>query len=193
MTFTIPAAQWLSIQFLNSSSYRVLTGTLLVILCARLWYAGYGNSPFLPESHAWKTFAYLVGMVVIVLLAFNSWNRPVAKITGQARTPLEVVEVILLVPAAEELIFRGILWSNVQRVSRAGGMIALIVTSLLFGVEHLGYWAQAGLPLPLDAYLHALSMVGAGVCFGWLRWGSRSLAVPIAIHMLANGVILLAQ
>jgi membrane protease YdiL (CAAX protease family) len=138
---------------------------------------------------------YLGGAVTLVLLAINIWNGPVSKITGQARSPVEVLDVILLVPIAEELIFRGMLWSVFERLSgnANGRIIALAVTSLLFGVEHLGYWAQAGLPLPPQAFLHALSMVGAGLCFGALRWRSRSIAVPAIVHMLANGAILLTQ
>jgi len=136
---------------------------------------------------------YLGGMVIVALLAVNIWDKPVAKITGQARSPFEVIDVIVLVPLAEELIFRGLLWSLLESIPGRGSIAALAATSLLFGVEHFGYWAQAGWPLPPEAVLHALSMVGAGLCFGAFRWKSRSLAVPAAIHMLANGAILLTQ
>ena len=47
------------------------------------------------------------------------------------------------------------------------------------------------LALPVEAYLHALSMVAAGICFGFFRQTSRSLTVPMMVHILAIGAILL--
>jgi hypothetical protein len=33
----------------------------------------------------------------------------------------------------------------------------------------------------------------AGAVFGWLRWKTRPLVVPVSVHALVNGVILLLQ
>jgi membrane protease YdiL (CAAX protease family) len=150
---------------------------------------------FLPPSLSWKVFCCLVGIVVFGLLIINIRNEPVSKITGQARSPFEVMDVIFLLPIAEELVFRGVIWSIFERLSKNGSwsVVTLVGTSLLFGVEHLGYWAQSNGVLPPDAIVHALLMVVAGACFGAFRLTSRSLAVPMVVHMLANGAILLTQ
>ena len=136
-----------------------------------------------------------MGVIILVLLVINTLNQPASKITGQARSPLEVVDVIVFGPIAEELIFRGVMWAIFERLSKNDhwGVIALAGTSLLFGVEHLGYWAQSHWPLPPDAAIHSLSMVAAGACFGILRQASKSLVAPTTVHMLVNGAILLTQ
>lgn len=194
LTFIIPAAQWLASELLPPASTRGVICSFVIILGMYLWYARTKSATFLHTASFWRAIVYAGSMVVIILLTIDIRNAPVAKITGQARTPLEVLDVIVLVPLAEELIFRGVLWSVFEKISANNtGAIVFVMTSLLFGVEHLGYWAQAGLPLPPQAFVHALSMVGAGLCFGALRWRSGSPAVPVVIHMLANGAILLAQ
>ncbi|HEX2996868.1 MAG TPA: CPBP family intramembrane glutamic endopeptidase [Anaerolineales bacterium] len=192
LTFIIPAAQWLTSELFPPASTRGVICSSVIILGICLWYTRTKDTFFLPAASFWKAIVYTGSMIILILLIINIRNAPIAKITGQARAPLEVLDVIVLVPLAEELIFRGVLWSVFEKFS-LNNTRAIVMTSLLFGVEHLGYWAQAGLPLPPQAFLHALSMVGAGLCFGALRWRSGLLAVPAVIHMLANGAILFAQ
>jgi membrane protease YdiL (CAAX protease family) len=65
----------------------------------------------------------------------------VAGITGLPRSPAQVIDVILLGSIAEELIFRGVIWSILVRLSQKNSWIMTLVgTSLLFGVMHFGYW-----------------------------------------------------
>ena len=146
-------------------------------------------------SLQWKIFYYLALIVVLGLLIFNIQNQPVSKITGKARVPFEVLDIIVLLPIAEELVFRGAIWSAIEKSIKVEITPTLVLTgtSLLFGVEHLGYWAQSNWPLPLDAYLHAFSMIFAGLFFGYFKLKSNSLAGPAVSHMLANGAILLTQ
>jgi membrane protease YdiL (CAAX protease family) len=195
LTFAIPAMQWLVGKLVGPSPYSGLVSSIPIILCVCLWYGKTKAFSFLPPSPSWKVFCYLGSIVVLGLLVINIRNEPVSKITGQARLPFEVIDVIILLPIAEELVFRGMMWSIFERFPQngRGSVVTLVRTSLLFGVEHLGYWAQSNWPLPSEAIVHALSMVVAGVCFGIFRLTSRSLAVPMAVHTLANGAILLTQ
>ena len=98
-------------------------------------------------------------------------------------------------PIAEELIFCGVMWPICKRLVENSywQVTTFLGSSLLFGVEHLGYWALSHWPLPPDAMLHAVLMVGAGVGFGIVRLASRSLTPPMLVHMFANGAIPLAQ
>jgi membrane protease YdiL (CAAX protease family) len=195
LTFAIPAIQALTSKFGAPLPYRGPLSGSLIILCVWLWYRQTKAFPFFPASPSWKVFCYVGSIVVFGLLIINIRNEPVSKITGQARLPSEVIDVIILLVIAEELVFRGMMWSIFERLSRSGrrSVVALVGTSVLFGVEHLGYWAQSSWPLPPDAIVHALSMVAAGGFFGAFRLTSRSVAVPMVVHMLANGVILLTQ
>ncbi|ESA37665.1 caax amino terminal protease family [Leptolyngbya sp. Heron Island J] len=195
LTFITSATQWLVRNLGSSSQYDSLLSSILIILCIFFWYKETRSFPWFPASSFWKISCYLMGIIVFILLIINILNQPVSKITGQARSLFEVMDVIVFGPIAEELVFRGVMWSIFKRLAQNshGRVVTLIGTSLLFGVEHLGYWALSYWPLPPAAMMHALLMVGAGAFFAALRLASRSLLAPIAVHMLANGAILLTQ
>jgi membrane protease YdiL (CAAX protease family) len=195
LTFVIPATQWLAIKFIASPEFVGVISSISIIICIVFWLVKKKALHFRTFSLQWEIFCYLALIVVLGLLIFNIWNQPVSQITGKARTPFEVLDIIVLLPIAEELVFRGVIWSAIEKFPKEGIMpnTVLAGTSLLFGVEHLGYWAQSNWPLPPDAYLHAFSMIFAGLFFGYFRLKSNSLAIPAVLHMLANGAILLAQ
>ena len=68
------------------------------------------------------------------------------------------------------------------------------MTSVLFGLMHIGYWWLDGASaLSGDAIAHASAMVAAGALFGAIRLWSRSLGAPIIVHMLANCTVLFLQ
>jgi membrane protease YdiL (CAAX protease family) len=131
----------------------------------------------------------------LLLLIIDLQDQSVSRITGKTRLPLEVIDIIIFGSIAEELVFRGMIWSQVEKVSKKADKqgIILLGTSLLFGLEHLAYWAQSNWPLPLSAFVHSGSMVLAGIIFGILRMNSKSISVPVVTHMLANASILLIQ
>ena len=192
LTFAIPATQWLASRFISHTEYRGIISSIAIILSVGLWLRK-TNSPLVRNlSSWWKIFYSLAIPVILGLLIFNIHQQPIAKISGQPRSPWEVFDLIVLLPMAEELVFRGAIWSRLEKFG-AGLIAVLASTSLLFGIEHLGYWAQTNWPLPSDAYLHTFSMIFAGIFFGFFRFKIDSLATPAVLHMLANGAILLTQ
>ncbi|WP_394700499.1 CPBP family intramembrane glutamic endopeptidase [Thiomicrorhabdus sp.] len=195
LTYAIPTTLWLVNNFSLSSKYSEFVAALLVIIGALVWYTRTQAVPLLPSSLAWKVFCVIGCVITLILFFINIYNEPVSQITGQARPPLSVFSVIILLPLAEELIFRGVMWSFIERSSTKyrWEMLPLLGTSLLFGLAHLGYWIQSHWLLPPDAFLHSLSMVAAGLFFGVIRWTSGTLFAPIVIHMTANSTILLFQ
>ena len=192
LTFVIPVAE----QLVKAGSPEPLR-TLLIVSCIALaslfWLIKKETASLMPQARAYQLLTILATLTVVGLLPLLIRNEPVAAITGRARTLVEILDVVIVVPVAEELLFRGVLWSHFERCVTKRKYAVLAVTSLLFGAEHLGYWAQTEWPLSFEAFEHALSMVGAGVCFGMLRLRSDALAVPIAIHMVANSAVLLTQ
>ena len=192
LTFAIPATQWFATKLIAYPEFSGSVSSVSIILTIGLLCRKQKTIRFQLPSLQRKIF-YLIALTVILgLLVFNIQNQPVAKITGRSRTPLEVFDLIVLLPVAEELIFRGVIWSKLEKISPAH-LPVLAGSSFLFGIEHLGYWAQSNWPLPLDAYLHAFSMIFAGLFFGYFRLKSDSLTIPAVLHMLANGAILLTQ
>jgi membrane protease YdiL (CAAX protease family) len=192
LSFALPAMQWLTSKLIARPEYKGLISSIAIILCTGFWLRKTKASPFQTSSFQWKVFNYLALIAVLGLLIFNIYNQPVSKITGQTRSPLEVLDLVIFLPVAEELVFRGVIWSTIEKFD-ARHITVLGGTSLLFGIEHLGYWAQSYWPLPFGAYFHAISMIFAGIIFGFFRLKSDSLSIPAALHMLANGAISLFQ
>ena len=79
---------------------------------------------------------------------------------------------------AEEYLFRGVLQGVLS--ARFGSAIGVSVTALSFALAHVPVYGVASLPVA----------VAAGLLFGWLRWWTGSLVVPIAVHALADLALL---
>lgn len=88
---------------------------------------------------------------------------------------------LLLAPAAlfEELIFRGYLWRVAEDSSST--RVALIFTSLLFGVVHIQN--------PGADVLAIANVILAGVAIGLLRWHTDSLPAAWVAHLAWNWVM----
>lgn len=79
----------------------------------------------------------------------------------------------VVAPIVEELIFRGHLWSALQRSMSPG--LVLFTTTLLFASYHV---------YPLQA----LALLPTSLILGWLRWRSGSLVPPILAHAVNNAL-----
>jgi membrane protease YdiL (CAAX protease family) len=79
----------------------------------------------------------------------------------------------MLAAVAEEALFRGALFSLLERRGRA---LAIAGSAVAFALVHVPFYGIAALPLDL----------GAGLLFAWQRSASDSWTVPAATHALAN-------
>jgi len=86
-----------------------------------------------------------------------------------------VVSIVFLVPMAEEVLFRGLLFGALQKWLSARSTI--LVTAALFALVHM----QATYIIPL---------FWVGLLCGWTRHKSGSLGIPMMIHVLNNGISL---
>lgn len=87
---------------------------------------------------------------------------------------LRILAIGIIGPIAEELAFRGLLMAGLRRL-RVGVPWAILLSAALWSIIHLQY-APA---------LLALIFVD-GIVLGLARHYSRSLYVPIAMHMIGN-------
>lgn len=98
---------------------------------------------------------------------------------------LAVAGAILLAPAAEELLFRGILQSGIKKLafthrgSYRHRWVAIIITAHIFGLMHT------------STPHHIPALIALGIILGYLYERSGSLVLPILVHMLFNGKTLL--
>lgn len=96
LTFVVPMTRWLVGGLVASAQYVYvdLISSILIILCIFLWDGKARSFSLLPVSSSWKISCYVVGIIVFALLIINLLNQPASKITGQIRSPLEVLDVI---------------------------------------------------------------------------------------------------
>jgi membrane protease YdiL (CAAX protease family) len=94
----------------------------------------------------------------------------------------------LLVPAFEEVLFRGLLWASlVQDIPSSGWRpsVPTLITAAMFGGLH---WPGLyGLPSD-GAWPIVLSAAAGGVLFGVLRQRTGSIQAGIALHIIGNTI-----
>ena len=103
----------------------------------------------------------------------------------EAMTPVEVVALtvllaVVMAPLAEELFFRGWLYTSLR--ARFSFVTALTVTSVLFGLAH---FEKTG--------IYALAVMPVGFVLGFVRERTGSVVATIAIHAIYNGAAVLAK
>lgn len=129
-----------------------------------------------------------VGIIVLIVLI------AVSVVLGLVFKPFppsaETVAFQALMPGvAEELMFRGIAPVLLLGLVRGAGppqgipWVVILVAAVPYGVVHgLGY---SGGAFSFDA-LYALYTYSGGIIYGWLRFSTGSLLLPILAHSLGN-------
>lgn len=123
-----------------------------------------------------------INLFITLALGREFENPQIAAITGgRPLTPLELVAVLVLVaglvPLAEELLFRGMLYGLLRR--RFGATVTILASAAIFAVLHL-------IPIIFPA------LFILGVLLALLRTWSKSVWPCIVLHALQNAFALLA-
>jgi len=109
------------------------------------------------------------------------------------RTPINpdlIAGSTLIGPFAEELLFRGFLFTLLVR--RAGWHVvpAMILSSLIFGLAHLRNADVQFVSIVFGGgpslTTYVLPYAAGGALFAWVTWRSQSLWPAIALHALMN-------
>lgn len=144
----------------------------------------------------------LVLVVGAVLPGTDGYVHDTRAQIGGGRLAYELLVVITLLTAIpEEFAFRGVLLGSATRLW--GPWRATLITSLLFGLWHIGPTLHTtsdnaltsgasrtlGGQVALVVGSVAVTFI-AGLGFSWLRLGSRSLIAPVLAHVATNGLAL---
>jgi membrane protease YdiL (CAAX protease family) len=89
-------------------------------------------------------------------------------------TPLFWLAVVVVAPLVEEISIRGFLFKGIEH-SKIGPLGAVLITSLIWAILHVQY----------DAYGIASIFTG-GLLLGCARLNSKSIWVPVTMHVLMN-------
>jgi membrane protease YdiL (CAAX protease family) len=179
----------------------VLTGTVEVLISGAIilswmaficfwivWVRGYSLKAYL----SWNPYPYrlqnLIGLGVLLAFAGPMFS---SLFPSETRTPMEQLAEseaiyvlaalgIVVAPIAEEIIFRGFLFRIFSDI--AGGMGAVIITTLLFAGSHApqlwGDWASIAV------------ILGVGTVLGMLRRLSNSVATSFVVHLSYNTTLI---
>jgi membrane protease YdiL (CAAX protease family) len=164
----------------------LIAGSLAGRMRMRLdWRAGLGLQPATARHALIFSAAFAALLVFHELLSWwfipgatpSDWR---ARYQGMALL-VRVVFAVLVYPFAEELFFRGFLLAIITR--KAGPVIGVVATAALFTALHS----------PQGLSLGALQIFTDGLFFGLVRLRSGSLVLPVAFHVLGNGIAVMQR
>lgn len=133
--------------------------------------------------------------VVVVGLSLSVLTWAFVALTGSnVYSDADRVFELVLVPAGEELLFRGVLlgWLLSRltngRLAPTAARLAVIFSAVAFGAGHASnaLFGAGGFAL-----VQVVAATGLGLIFGWLRVETRSLMAPIVLHGAVNAINLL--
>jgi len=161
--------------FLPTIYTLILAGLILYMtyrrVSARDARISLGRRGFVPQLGMGLAFGLIIGFLEYFVL------RPQPILAGASTFQMLAYILIVLtvmVGVVEELLFRGLLQSSLEKVMPVWQAIGL--TSIIFGLMHVG-WMN-----PLEVLL----AYGAGVAFGCLAVATDSLVSPIVAHGFGN-------
>lgn len=118
-------------------------------------------------------FALAAGTISIAMIVFHENPINFLKTSLPATTPAIILFFIVggfIAPAAEEIVFRGLVYGYLRRWGIAA---AVMGTTLLFVTAHM----TSGIPL---------TQIVGGLIFALAYEKEKNLMVPIVIHILGN-------
>lgn len=131
----------------------------------------------------WAT-SFLMGKLLLLIdPAFSNVNDSAIADMSQDGYIYMAIGTIILVPTAEECLFRGLLFRGFYEKGR---WPAYLISILSFCAIHiLGY---IGAYTPLTLLLCFVQYIPAGLCLAWAYEKSDTIAVPILIHTVINAI-----
>lgn len=170
---------------LQGEDYILGKFVLLILLPAVLLLVVRGSVRIETRSGAWRWWAPLVVLAVWFYLSeVAPWNPPYDP--GDIDTNLLIVAAVATAITAsigEELFFRR--WLQTRMEAVLGAWAGIGVTSVLFGLMHLGSHGSG------DLWLDIARVIAIQGTFGWfmgvLWWRYRNLTIVILAHLISNG------
>ncbi len=126
----------------------------------------------------------LLRLTVILLPQYVNVND-LSLILMIREEPLLAIAVVLLVPVAEECIYRGLIFRNLYSKS---ALAAYFVSMAAFSAIHvLGY---LDVLTPQQILASFLQYLPAGYCLAWCYRQTGTILTPILMHMIVNAMSL---
>lgn len=174
----------------NPTVEGIQFGSFLVVLGAVLAAAWRGDVALRVGETLDRWWEVVATGVALTILAWAFVALSGSNVYSDADLFFEVV----LVPVGEELVFRGVLvgWLLARLThlypEPTAARLAVIFSAVAFGAAHASnaLFGAGGFVV-----VQVLAATALGLVFGRLRIRTRSLAAPILLHALVNGINLL--
>ncbi len=133
---------------------------------------------------AYWSMGYFISLLIFLIdPSFANLNDQSVAAMVESDFLVSVIGTVILVPPAEELLFRGVIFGSVYRRKP---WAAYLVSSLAFSAVHLvGY---IGLYDAATFFLSFLQYLPAGIALAWAYARSGSLLSPIIMHTAINAI-----
>lgn len=131
-----------------------------------------------------------VVQIIIILADPEFFNVNDAHINEMVQENFSLLAfgTVLLVPIAEETLYRGLIFGQLYNRNRLG---AYLISTLAFAAVHVvGY---IGLYEPMHLLLCVLQYLPAGLCLGWAYASADSIWAPMLMHIAINQIGILAM
>ena len=107
---------------------------------------------------------------------------------SQDQFALVAVGTVILVPPAEELLFRGVLFNRIyQKHPILAWVVSVVSFSLVHLLSYIGQYSPLTFALAFLQYLPA----GIAICYAYIRSGT--IFAPILFHTLVNAYAMYYQ
>jgi membrane protease YdiL (CAAX protease family) len=134
------------------------------------------------KAFLWGIFAAItifvfIFVIEILLIYFLNYNpKDLSNIPDIQRlfSPITLFFIVGIQPIGEEIFFRGFLFEKIE--GYGGGLLSIIITSILFGIAHMSY----GKIFP------ALMPIVMGLILGYIVYRTKNLYSAIIAHVTFN-------
>ncbi len=132
----------------------------------------------------YQTASYAVSMLVHCLYPdFYNVNDRSIGVMAEGSFLLTCIGTVFLVPVAEEVLYRGVLFGSLVPVNK---LLAYALSILIFALIHILSYIGT-YPIDLLA-LCLLQYIPAGLCLAWAYDTSNSILCPILMHSVINAI-----
>lgn len=129
----------------------------------------------------WVLNIVIFSLIIKIYPEYANLNNEAVGSMAQDHFGAMAVATVLLVPMAEELVFRGLIFQAVFNRSR---FLAYAISVSAFSVIHLiGYLGSMDLTHIVLSFIQYLP---AGIALGWVYQKTDTICTPILMHTLVN-------
>jgi len=127
----------------------------------------FGVSLSVTTTYIWT----LISSIESLKTVFNDYDELASVIFGGNSIMLTFLTVGLIVPIFEEILFRGLIFSELRK--NTNQKLALIFQAIVFGIYHMDI-------------VQGVNAFFVGFFMGWLYLRYKSILAPIILHMSIN-------